>query len=179
MTTDNHQSKPTLNVRIACNDLKRAQIICVIGENALSSLRVFCACAQAVDWSPDSDSTGGPGVGKGTHCARLAQELGFNHVSVGDLLRAEAKRADAAHKDIVQKRMEEGLLVPNIIVQGILEGYLVRNVKQGITNFLVDGFPRSLEQAADFNNGVSAPISYPEVSKAFVSMRLILPGLQS
>lgn len=51
--------------------------------------------------------------------------------------------------------MLEGLLVPNNIVQDVLEEYLIRHVKQGKTCFLVDGFPRSVEQAIAFKTRVS------------------------
>ena len=37
----------------------------------------------------DIDCLGGPASGKGTQCARLVEEFGYTHISVGDLMRAE------------------------------------------------------------------------------------------
>ena len=51
--------------------------------------------------------------------------------------------------------MQEGGLAPNEIVQDILENHLVQNVMQNKTNFLVDGFPRNMEQASAFQDRVS------------------------
>lgn len=94
-------------------------------------------------------------MGKGTHCTRLAEELKIQHVSVGDLLRDSANSDAAIHKAIIEERMLEGLLVPNHIVQDTLEEYLVHSVREGKTCFLVDGFPRSVEQAVEFKTRVS------------------------
>lgn len=38
------------------------------------------------------DNIGGPASGKGTQCAKLVEEFGFTHISVGDLMRAEKDR---------------------------------------------------------------------------------------
>lgn len=62
---------------------------------------------------------------------------------------------NAAHKTIIEECMQEGLLVPNHIVGEVLDDYIVRNLKQGNTYFLVDGFPRTVEQAANFDTRVS------------------------
>ena len=35
---------------------------------------------------------GGPASGKGTQCAKLVEEFGFTHISVGDLMRAETEK---------------------------------------------------------------------------------------
>jgi len=121
---------------------------------------------------------GGPAVGKGTHCNSLAVELGVTHVSVGDLLRAETKKPGAQHKALIEERMLEGSLAPNDIVQEILEDFLVENIKQGSTKFLIDGFPRSKEQASDFQGRVSLKFSYPMPSKMTLATLLKPPGLQ-
>ena len=98
---------------------------------------------------------GGPCVGKGTHCKQLAKDLAITHLSVGDLLRAETDKPEAKNTAIIIDSMRAGGLVPNEIVQDILEDYLARDVRQGKTSFLVDGFPRSLEQAEAFKGRVS------------------------
>lgn len=94
-------------------------------------------------------------MGKGTHCKRLVGDCDATHVSVGDLLRAEAEKPEAKDKTIIQGRMQEGSLAPTNLVGKVLEGFLVHMVKGGHRKFLVDGFPRSMEQALDFESRVS------------------------
>ena len=98
---------------------------------------------------------GGPGVGKGTHCKRLAHELQLQHVSVGDLLRAEAKK-NAENEETILGAMKAAGLAPNELVQAVLEKYLVEHISRGDKYFLLDGFPRSMEQATTFKSRVSA-----------------------
>ena len=93
---------------------------------------------------------GGPGVGKGTQCTWLAKDLDLVHVSVGDLLRAKAKKAPIKDGIDIEGRMRDGLLAPVDVVQKILKSFLVKKMKEGKSNFVVDGFPRSLEQAGNF-----------------------------
>lgn len=96
---------------------------------------------------------GGPCVGKGTQCKKLAQDLSLVHLSVGDLLRAEADNK-------ILGAMKTGGLVDNERVQAVLEKHLVEHISQGNTFFLLDGFPRSIEQATTFKNRVSAAIVF-------------------
>lgn len=93
---------------------------------------------------------GGPGVGKGTQCTWLANDLDLVHVSVGDLLRAEAKKLLMEDGIDIEGRMRDGLLAPVEVVQKTLKTFLVKEIKEGKSIFLVDGFPRSLEQAHHF-----------------------------
>ena len=93
---------------------------------------------------------GGPGVGKGTQCTWLAKDLELVHVSVGDLLRAKAKQDPMEDGIDIEGRMREGLLSPVEVVQKILKSFLVKKMKEGKSIFLVDGFPRSMEQARHF-----------------------------
>ena len=50
--------------------------------------------------------------------------------------------------------MSAGDLVPVDIVQETLEDHLIQNIQEGKSRFFVDGFPRSLDQALLFRNGV-------------------------
>ena len=97
-------------------------------------------------------------MGKGTQCARLVKDLGVSHLSVGDLLRAKAEEVLATQGIDIKACMREGKLVPKEIIQSVLEDELVSNVKAGNTRILLDGFPRSIEQAKLFEAGVSAAI---------------------
>ncbi|KAL6715559.1 hypothetical protein ACLMJK_006520 [Lecanora helva] len=102
---------------------------------------------------------GGPSVGKGTHCKQLANDLGLMHVSVGDLLRAEAKNptvVTAEDRRTVTDSMRAGQLAPSKLAVKVLETYLRRTLldpARGKVHFLVDGFPRSMEQLEDFEIG--------------------------
>lgn len=54
---------------------------------------------------------GGPGSGKGTQCEKLVQKFHFNHLSSGDLLRAEVQSGSPKGKEL-KAMMERGELVP-------------------------------------------------------------------
>ncbi|MGZ0174900.1 MAG: nucleoside monophosphate kinase [Planctomycetales bacterium] len=87
---------------------------------------------------------GGPGAGKGTMCELAESQLGWTHLSTGDLLRAEREAGGPAAATI-EEFITAGKLVPNEIVVALL-----RNAMENVTrttgkkNFLLDGFPRSL-----------------------------------
>ncbi|MBI2103220.1 nucleoside monophosphate kinase [Candidatus Woesearchaeota archaeon] len=84
---------------------------------------------------------GPPGSGKGTVSERLEQEFGFLNVSAGELLRKEAaKKTVNALK--IKRTIEAGKLVPNHIVVDMIKKH-VKNKRK----YLLDGFPRSREQA--------------------------------
>lgn len=54
---------------------------------------------------------GGPGVGKGTQCSRLAVDLGLEHISVGDLLRKESQRPSSVYADFINKSIKESVII--------------------------------------------------------------------
>jgi adenylate kinase len=87
---------------------------------------------------------GPPGVGKGTQAVRLADSVGWEHVSTGDLLRA-ARRAGTELGRKAQAFMDAGELVPDSLILD-----LVREHLKGIApeaGILLDGFPRTTVQA--------------------------------
>ncbi|MGD8320549.1 MAG: adenylate kinase [Gemmatimonadota bacterium] len=87
---------------------------------------------------------GPPGVGKGTQAVRLADNVGWEHVSTGDLLRA-ARRAGTELGQKAQGYMDAGELVPDSLILD-----LVRDHLKGIApeaGILFDGFPRTTAQA--------------------------------
>lgn len=87
---------------------------------------------------------GGPGAGKGTMCALAEVQLGWTHVSTGDLLRAE-QEAGRPTTEIIKEYIAAGKLVPNEIVVRLLKDAMeVTTRTTGKRNFLIDGFPRSL-----------------------------------
>lgn len=94
---------------------------------------------------------GGPGAGKGTQCARLVGEYGFAHLSAGDLLRIEQQREGSEHAPVIQEHIKEGKIVPMDIVLKLMQESMGRSIKEGHTKFLIDGFPREMEQAVKFD----------------------------
>jgi adenylate kinase len=87
---------------------------------------------------------GPPGVGKGTQAKLLSEEYGITHISTGDMLRAAAAAGTALGKR-AKTIMDAGQLVPDDLMIGIIRDTLGSPaVRQG---FILDGFPRTLEQA--------------------------------
>ena len=84
---------------------------------------------------------GAPGSGKGTQSKRLADKFGFQHLATGDIFRAEIA-AKSAIGVKAQDYLKAGKLVPDSIVIEMVAGKLESGGK-----YLLDGFPRTLEQA--------------------------------
>lgn len=83
---------------------------------------------------------GGPGAGKGTMCELAESQLGWTHLSTGDLLRAERET-----NPTIEDYLSAGKLVPNEIIVKLLKDTMERVTRTtGKNNFLLDGFPRSL-----------------------------------
>jgi adenylate kinase len=87
---------------------------------------------------------GAPGVGKGTQGARLAQDLGWAHVSTGDLLRAARREGTELGKQ-AQKFMDAGDLVPDGVILDMVREHLQTLGPERSVVF--DGFPRTVAQA--------------------------------
>eukprot|EP00549_Striatella_unipunctata_P005202 CAMPEP_0118699648 /NCGR_PEP_ID=MMETSP0800-20121206/16042_1 /TAXON_ID=210618 ORGANISM="Striatella unipunctata, Strain CCMP2910" /NCGR_SAMPLE_ID=MMETSP0800 /ASSEMBLY_ACC=CAM_ASM_000638 /LENGTH=262 /DNA_ID=CAMNT_0006599941 /DNA_START=131 /DNA_END=919 /DNA_ORIENTATION=- len=91
---------------------------------------------------------GGPGAGKGTQCNLLAERKGWKHLSAGDLLRAERKNPSSDVGQLIEQRISQGQLVPDEITVGLLFSAMSQayyNSESESQYFLIDGFPRSLE----------------------------------
>lgn len=89
---------------------------------------------------------GPPGSGKGTQGERLAERLGVEHIAAGDLLRAEvAAKTDLGRE--VEAQLERGDLVPDETIIALVLPKVVSAAKAG--GYLLDGFPRSVEQAVE------------------------------
>ncbi|KUK67764.1 adenylate kinase [Mesotoga sp.] len=87
---------------------------------------------------------GPPGAGKGTQAKRIARKLNIPHISTGDMLReAVAAGTDLGLK--VKEIMDKGFLVPDDLMIDLVRERLAReDTKNG---FILDGFPRTVEQA--------------------------------
>ncbi|KAI8821851.1 adenylate kinase-domain-containing protein [Fimicolochytrium jonesii] len=97
---------------------------------------------------------GGPGSGKGTQCVRLAKDFNLKHISTGDLLRAEVEQGTEVGR-IAQDIMVQGKMVPMDLIMGLLVKEIKNNF--GAKGFLIDGFPRSLDQTLAFERVVGIP----------------------
>ena len=86
---------------------------------------------------------GGPGAGKGTMCELAQSQLGWTHLSTGELLRAE-REAGGPTAAVIEELMNAGQLVPNEITVTLLKNAMEKVTRTtGKNNFLLDGFPRS------------------------------------
>ena len=84
---------------------------------------------------------GAPGSGKGTQSQRLAAKYGFQHLATGDIFRSEiAQGSDLGKK--ASDYVKSGKLVPDAIVTEMVAARLETG-----KNYLLDGFPRNLDQA--------------------------------
>jgi adenylate kinase len=88
---------------------------------------------------------GPPGVGKGTQAQLLASAYNLHHISTGDMLRA-AIAAGTELGTIAKQHVESGGLVPDDVIIGLVREVLQREMEHE-RGFLLDGFPRTVEQA--------------------------------
>ncbi len=86
---------------------------------------------------------GPPGAGKGTQAQFLNKDYGFIQISTGDILREAVKKGTELGK-LAKKYMDEGKLVPDDVIVGIIKEKLE---ELGDTNIILDGFPRTIPQA--------------------------------
>lgn len=89
---------------------------------------------------------GAPGVGKGTQAEKVAAQYGVAKISTGDLLR-EAVRAQTALGKDAKSYMDQGKLVPDSVVIGLVRDKL--GDQSCINGFVLDGFPRTVPQAEE------------------------------
>jgi adenylate kinase len=87
---------------------------------------------------------GPPGSGKGTQAAHVEREFKLSHLSTGDILRAEVARGSDIGRE-AERIMRAGDLVPDDLIIRIVQGIL--RDPDVSSEVLLDGFPRTLEQA--------------------------------
>ena len=118
---------------------------------------------------------GPPGAGKGTYAHALSAQFNIPHISTGDLLRYEVEQKTEVGKRIEQI-MDAGDLVSDELVDAVLKKRLDReDAKKG---FLLDGFPRTVEQAKTLEqwcaiNGVLSFVVSDDVVVERISGRLM------
>ena len=97
---------------------------------------------------------GPPGSGKGTQSTRIAEKYNLVHTSTGDIFRKEIRDGSPLGLQ-VQSIIEKGELVPDDLLVDILKAALQRAREGKINGFVMDGFPRTLRQALDFDRLLS------------------------
>ncbi|KAG5645857.1 UMP-CMP kinase [Asterophora parasitica] len=136
---------------------------------------------------------GGPGAGKGTQCANLVKDFGFCHLSAlpaGDLLRAEQNREGSQFGSLIQTCIKEGTIVPmevtiklldNAMQAAMAENRLGDGWQDGRGRFLIDGFPRKMDQAVKFDETVclSSVVLYFSTTEEVLLERLLVRGKTS
>ena len=87
-----------------------------------------------------------PAAGKGTQSELVVEKYGIPHISTGDILREIAKE-DSEIGKYVQEMLASGKLVKDEITYQLIEDRLAKDdCKNG---FIIDGFPRNLDQAIE------------------------------
>lgn len=96
---------------------------------------------------------GPPGAGKGTQASAIVKKYNIPHISTGDIFRANIKEGTALGIK-AKEYMDKGLLVPDELVVSIVKDRLTKeDCKSG---FLLDGFPRTVNQAENLDVELSA-----------------------
>ncbi|KAK2061337.1 P-loop containing nucleoside triphosphate hydrolase protein [Colletotrichum caudatum] len=101
---------------------------------------------------------GGPGVGKGTLCTRIAEKFNFAHLSVGELLREEQNDPASDFGDFLRESIQQSVIVPPYLTIMMLKDK-VQSIQSQNKGVLIDGFPRSIEQAVAFEQEISGKYS--------------------
>ncbi len=94
---------------------------------------------------------GPPGAGKGTQAKKISKLLNISHLSTGDILRSKIEQKDEIAIKLKQI-MSSGKLVSDEILNEIVSQRLLSDSKKG---FLLDGYPRTLDQSDFLNNFMS------------------------
>jgi adenylate kinase len=86
-----------------------------------------------------------PGAGKGTQGERIAARYGIPHISSGDIFRDEVARQTPLGKQL-SGYLDHGDLVPDELVLSLIRDRVVAAAEKS-GGYVLDGFPRTLEQA--------------------------------
>jgi adenylate kinase len=149
------------------------------GEQSVTTEAEDCSMSEDLSKSRILFVLGGPGSGKGTQCDKIVAKYGFTHLSTGDLLRDEVASGSERGKQLTAI-MEKGELVPLETVLTLLKEAMIKKAATS-KGFLIDGYPRELDQGKRFEADV-APVEcvlYFEVSDETMKGRLMHRALTS
>lgn len=91
---------------------------------------------------------GAPGSGKGTQSELIVKKYGLQHLSTGDVLRAEIATGSELGKQI-DSLISKGNLVSDEMMHGVIENYIA-NLPKDCKGIIFDGYPRTVAQAEAF-----------------------------
>ncbi len=94
---------------------------------------------------------GAPGSGKGTQCKNIVERYGLLHLSSGDILRQE-RAAGSELGQKAQSYMDSGALVPDEIIIEMMAKSIKKAPDAG---FILDGFPRTVNQAVELDKSLT------------------------
>ena len=122
---------------------------------------------------------GPPGAGKGTQAAILSEKLGVPHISTGDLFRANIGEGTPLGQE-AKSYIDAGKLVPTDVTARMVADRL--SPDDAAAGFLLDGFPRTVEQAeilekllADAGTSLDGVLNF-QVSDDVVVERMLARG---
>ncbi|KAK8847801.1 hypothetical protein M9Y10_018833 [Tritrichomonas musculus] len=93
---------------------------------------------------------GGPGSGKGTQAERILKDFDIGYMSAGELLRQETSSGSELGT-FISEQMKLGNILPQEIVINLLKKEIIKQDKE---QYLIDGFPRKIDQAETFEKNV-------------------------
>ncbi|MFP4116487.1 MAG: adenylate kinase family protein [Candidatus Aenigmatarchaeota archaeon] len=91
---------------------------------------------------------GPPGSGKGTYSSEIEERIDVEHIATGDMFR-EAVKKDTELGNKVEEYLDKGELVPDELVNEVVREKLK---EMGMEGFILDGYPRTVEQAKFLEN---------------------------
>lgn len=125
---------------------------------------------------------GPPGAGKGTQSQKLIEKYNLIHLSTGDLLRSQIAAGTKLGME-AKKLMDNGLLVPDEVVSGMIDSKVKEH--RHAAGFIFDGFPRTVPQAQSLDKllrenetEITCMIAL-RVDDEELTKRLLLRGLTS
>ncbi|RYE05946.1 MAG: adenylate kinase [Rickettsiaceae bacterium] len=115
---------------------------------------------------------GPPGSGKGTQGQFLAKELKLPHVSIGEVFRKVSDQNNESSV-LLNNYMKQGKLVPAHIANEIVKEFLSSKMYQA--GYILDGYPRSIEQAQFLNHINDQPkhVIYFEINENLIFKRIM------
>lgn len=125
---------------------------------------------------------GPPGAGKGTQSEKIIEKYSLVHLSTGDLLRSQIEAGTELGLK-AKTLMDQGILVPDEVVIGMIDSKLSENKEAA--GFIFDGFPRTVKQAealdlllSSYHESITVMVAL-EVPDEELKKRLLIRGQTS
>ena len=162
------------------HELKRLFKVGDVNGDGVIELHEFLMCADTILGDAPARIVlivGGPGSGKGVLCGRLEKECNVVHLSSCDLLRDEVQRDTPLGRECASI-MEQGQLVSSAVIVALIRRRMRHHPGKRV---LLDGFPRSLENAHDLVELCGAPelALHLQCDDTILMERIIGRGMQA